>query len=198
MDAARALATRIRADLSRKLVILTGPRQAGKTTLARMFMADYARAQYLNWDVPGDRELILAGGWSPRAGLVVFDEIHKMRGWKAFLKGVWDGRGAGAGHPGDPQRTHGDLSPGRRIPGRPVLRLAAAPLFGAGTGLRAGHQSGGGAGPARRARRLPRTLSRAKRRRGRALAPAVRHRPHSRGRAGVLPRARDPHPATVR
>ncbi|BCB27874.1 ATPase [Sulfurimicrobium lacus] len=95
MDAKRSLADRIRADLPNKLIILTGPRQAGKTTLARLLMADYPRAQYLNWDVPADREIILSGAWSPRAGLLVFDEIHKMRDWKAFLKGVWDGRSPG-------------------------------------------------------------------------------------------------------
>lgn len=92
LDAKRYLAERIRADLSHKLVILTGARQAGKTTLARQLLADYPRAQYLNWDVPADREVIASGAWSPRAGLVVFDEIHKMRDWKAFLKGAWDGR----------------------------------------------------------------------------------------------------------
>lgn len=95
MDAKRSLADRIRADLPNKLIILTGPRQAGKTTLARLLMADYPRAQYLNWDVPVDREIILSGAWSPRAGLLVFDEIHKMRDWKSFLKGAWDGRSPG-------------------------------------------------------------------------------------------------------
>lgn len=95
MDVQRYLATRIRADLAHKLVILTGPRQAGKTTLARQLLADFPRAQYLNWDVPQDREIIASGAWSPRAGLVVFDEIHKMRDWKAFLKGAWDGRSPG-------------------------------------------------------------------------------------------------------
>lgn len=95
MDTTRSLTERIRADLPHKLVILTGPRQAGKTTLARRLMTDFPRAQYLNWDVPTDREIIVAGAWSPRAGLLVFDEIHKMRDWKAFLKGAWDGRSAG-------------------------------------------------------------------------------------------------------
>ena len=92
LDANRYLAARIRADLSRKLVILTGARQAGKTTLSHQFLADYLRAQYLNWDVPADRHIIASGAWSPRSGLVIFDEIHKMRDWKTFLKGAWDGR----------------------------------------------------------------------------------------------------------
>ena len=35
---------------------------------------------------------MLDQSWSPSAGLVVFDELHKMAGWKAWLKGVFDGR----------------------------------------------------------------------------------------------------------
>lgn len=85
----------LRRDLERKLVVLTGARQAGKTTLARQLMAGFEPAQYLNWDVPADRLLITQHAWSPKARLVVFDEIHKMRNWKAFLKGAWDGRAKG-------------------------------------------------------------------------------------------------------
>ena len=91
----RTLAASLRRDLGRKLVVLTGARQAGKTTLARQLMSDFEPAQYLNWDVPADRQLITQQAWSPKARLVVFDEIHKMRDWKAFLKGAWDGRSKG-------------------------------------------------------------------------------------------------------
>ena len=91
----REFSDRLRQDLARKLVLLTGARQAGKTTLARQLMAGFENAQYLNWDVPADRQLILQHAWSPKAGLVVFDEIHKMRDWKAHLKGAWDGRSSG-------------------------------------------------------------------------------------------------------
>ena len=91
----RTLAPELRRDLGRKLVLLTGARQAGKTTLARQLMAGFEPAQYLNWDVPADRLLITQHAWSPKARLVVFDEIHKMRDWKAFLKGAWDGRSKG-------------------------------------------------------------------------------------------------------
>ena len=76
-------------------MLLTGARQAGKTTLARQLMAGFKPAQSLNWDVPADRQLIVQQAWSPKARLVVFDEIHKMRDWKAFLKGAWDGRSDG-------------------------------------------------------------------------------------------------------
>jgi predicted AAA+ superfamily ATPase len=91
----RYLEAAVRADLGRKMVFLTGPRQVGKTTLARSLMAGYPRAQYLNWDVPNDRRILLEQTWSPRAGLVVLDEIHKMRDWKAYLKGAYDGRPGG-------------------------------------------------------------------------------------------------------
>ena len=79
-------------DLSKKAVILTGPRQVGKTTLSRQLMAKFAHAQYLNWDIPADREILQRQTWNPKAGLLVVDEIHKMRNWKSWLKGVIDGR----------------------------------------------------------------------------------------------------------
>ena len=91
----RALAPFIQADLERKMVFLSGPRQAGKTTLARGLANAWAGAQVLNWDVAADRRVILDQSWSPTARLVVFDELHKMSDWKAWLKGVYDGRRAG-------------------------------------------------------------------------------------------------------
>jgi predicted AAA+ superfamily ATPase len=88
----RYLHAPVRADLAKKMVFLSGPRQVGKTTLAKALMKEYPRAQYLNWDVAGDRRVLLDQAWSPRAGLLVLDEVHKMRDWKAYLKGAFDGR----------------------------------------------------------------------------------------------------------
>ena len=76
-------------------MVLTGARQSGKTTLAKQLLADFTPAQYLNWDVPADRSVIADHAWSPKARLLVFDEIHKMAEWKTFLKGAWDGRSRG-------------------------------------------------------------------------------------------------------
>lgn len=90
----RYISTAIRADLAKKMVLLTGPRQVGKTTLAKELMADFRRAQYLNWDVADDRRILTEQSWSPRADLLVLDEIHKMPQWKNYLKGVFDGRSA--------------------------------------------------------------------------------------------------------
>jgi predicted AAA+ superfamily ATPase len=83
----------------RQMALLAGPRQVGKTTLCRTLDAD---ARYLTWDDQDDRRLLLRG---PKAvaehlelaalraerPLVVFDELHKHRKWKQFLKGFYDG-----------------------------------------------------------------------------------------------------------
>lgn len=91
----RSLAPFLQADLARKMVFLSGPRQAGKSTLAGELAPAWPGAQLLNWDVAADRRVILAQSWSPAARLVVFDELHKMKDWKAWLKGVYDGRTEG-------------------------------------------------------------------------------------------------------
>jgi len=82
-------------DLAAKAVVLTGPRQVGKTTLSRQLMQSFGSAQYLNWDVLADRTVLQRQSWNPRAGLLVMNEIHKMPNWKAWLKGVADGCKAG-------------------------------------------------------------------------------------------------------
>ena len=85
----------VAADLGRKMVLLTGPRQVGKTTLCRHLMERFQPAQYLNWDVARDRAVLLRQSWNPRASLLAMDEIHKMPDWKNWLKGVIDGRWPG-------------------------------------------------------------------------------------------------------
>lgn len=79
-------------DLGKKMVIVTGPRQVGKTTLSKGLMPRFTRPQYLNWDVIGDRKVLMDQSWQSGADLLVFDEIHKMSMWKNWLKGVFDDR----------------------------------------------------------------------------------------------------------
>ncbi len=74
------------------MVFVAGPRQVGKTTLARSLPR--AGAGYLSWDIAADRDRILRGELPPNR-LSIFDEIHKYRGWRGFLKGVYDGRSSG-------------------------------------------------------------------------------------------------------
>ncbi|MDY0004952.1 MAG: ATP-binding protein [Polyangia bacterium] len=78
----------VEADLARKMVFLGGPRQSGKTTLARTILGE--AAGYYTWDLDEDRRDILAKRWDPRTSLLVFDELHKHRKWKNWLKGVFD------------------------------------------------------------------------------------------------------------
>lgn len=79
----------------RQMVFLSGPRQVGKTTLAKEFSTCY-----LDWDNVDARALILkgpaavcsvaSGKLTATMPLVAFDEIHKYRQWKNFLKGFFD------------------------------------------------------------------------------------------------------------
>lgn len=88
----RYLEKRISEDLKDKMVFVSGPRQVGKTTLARQigerFFADsYA---YLNWDSREDRKAIIGSTFRADKKLIIFDEIHKYKGWKGYLKGEYD------------------------------------------------------------------------------------------------------------
>lgn len=87
----RYLHATIRADLKEKMVFLGGPRQVGKTTLAHFLgKSDYKTYAYLNWDNRQDRKGILEGEFQANAGLVIFDEIHKYKKWKNYIKGEFD------------------------------------------------------------------------------------------------------------
>ena len=88
----RYLLGQVRSDLKRRMVFVAGPRQVGKTTLALGLPG--ARPGYLNWDIPDDRSRILAGQLPP-GPLWIFDEIHKYRRWRNYLKGLYDGRTRG-------------------------------------------------------------------------------------------------------
>jgi len=80
-------------DLEQKMVFLSGPRQVGKTTLAKSLVDRWPSLYYLNFDSADDRRIVLKRRWDRQAPLVVFDEIHKWSGWKRMLKGVYDTEG---------------------------------------------------------------------------------------------------------
>jgi len=90
MDRPRYLESAVREDLAAKMLFVAGPRQVGKTTLARRIMASSEAGIYLNWDNRGDRAEIRAARWPGGSALVVLDEIHKWRSWKGWLKGEYD------------------------------------------------------------------------------------------------------------
>lgn len=91
----RYLYNPIKRDLAKKMVIVTGPRQVGKTWLAKELMKEFRNAQYLNYDNFADARIISKQTWSLDADLLILDEVHKMKGWKRFVKGIYDTRPAG-------------------------------------------------------------------------------------------------------
>lgn len=80
----------ILSDLKKKMVIIVGPRQVGKTFLAKEISKFYKSPVYLNFDNFYDRDIIQKQTWLDTTDLLIFDEIHKMSKWKNFLKGVYD------------------------------------------------------------------------------------------------------------
>ncbi len=72
------------------MVLLVGPRQAGKTWLSRDIASSFSETVYLNYDQIKDRPLIQNQSWIPSTELIILDEIHKMPDWKNYLKGVVD------------------------------------------------------------------------------------------------------------
>ena len=78
-------------DLQEKMVFIGGPRQVGKTTLARKLVARiFSCAGYYNWDNRQDRRKIMQSDWPGDADLIILDEIHKYKNWKSYVKGEFD------------------------------------------------------------------------------------------------------------
>ena len=84
----------------RQMRFIRGPRQSGKTTLARAKLkeADALKLYYL-WDLRSVRnrykanELFFTSDSPANKGQkqwVCFDEIHKLNAWKNILKGIFD------------------------------------------------------------------------------------------------------------
>jgi len=83
-------------DVRRKMVFIGGPRQAGKTTLAKhlgLRAGCDLKTRYLSWDVAKDREHIIRETFPTGSGFLILDEIHKYSRWRQVVKGLFDKRG---------------------------------------------------------------------------------------------------------
>jgi len=81
------------------MVMLSGPRQVGKTTFAQKLTGrGFPNKEYFNWDVIDNKKRLIQEPYffehinlkDSSRPLVIFDEIHKYKHWKSYLKGVYD------------------------------------------------------------------------------------------------------------
>lgn len=88
-------------SLYEQMAFLCGPRQVGKTTISQNIHSNQQHYRYLNWDNIDNRSTILDGATKilqhipieatlPEKPIIIFDEIHKYKHWKTFLKGFID------------------------------------------------------------------------------------------------------------
>lgn len=82
---------------AKKMAFVSGPRQCGKTTMAKRLLQQRSIGHYYNWDETTFRKLwiknpsqIIPQGNGKSIPLIVLDEIHKAKLWKRNLKGVYD------------------------------------------------------------------------------------------------------------
>ncbi len=85
-------------EFGRQMRFITGPRQAGKTTMAKSVLTGNKETYYFNWDEKTTKDLyrnnpafLSAAAAGKGKPWICFDEIHKMPKWKNILKGLFDG-----------------------------------------------------------------------------------------------------------
>ncbi|MFH1379198.1 MAG: ATP-binding protein [bacterium] len=82
----------------KSMIFLSGPRQTGKTTLAKEIASHFTNSVYYNWDIMGSKKLLITNPAffqeltrkDASKPIVIFDEIHKYKQWKNYVKGIYD------------------------------------------------------------------------------------------------------------
>lgn len=80
----------VKADLQKKITLIVGPRQAGKTWLSKSIGQTIESTVYLNYDQAAHRKIIKNQSWLPTTQLLILDELHKLPDWKNYIKGLYD------------------------------------------------------------------------------------------------------------
>ena len=80
----------LKKDLMDKILIISGPRQSGKTTLAKML---FSKHDYLNYYDTENRLYIDNKQWDRRQKYIIFDEFHIKKNWKRWLKALFEKEG---------------------------------------------------------------------------------------------------------
>ena len=86
----RSLLPYLNKYLDQKILLLSGPRQCGKTTLSKMISKDH---DYINFDNLKDRLILDEQSWNRQKRYIIFDELHKKLKWKSWIKGIFDSEG---------------------------------------------------------------------------------------------------------
>lgn len=86
----RRLEVPVLRDLRKKMVLIAGPRQCGKTYFSKAIQKHFESTAYYNWDITKDRKSLIGNQLDSTKELWVFDEIHKYKRWRNWLKGVYD------------------------------------------------------------------------------------------------------------
>jgi len=81
-----------------KMVLVSGPRQSGKTTFIQDYAKKFSNSYYFNWDSLSHKRVFASDPYffekmdrrDDSLPIVIFDEIHKYKKWKNYLKGVYD------------------------------------------------------------------------------------------------------------
>ena len=81
---------------------------------------------YLNFDNPEHRLGLIERSWDRSKDLIIFYELHKLKNWKSWLKGIYDTEGVQPRIIVHRQRQTGYIQESRRFSCRTLLSVPTA------------------------------------------------------------------------